>query len=253
MFFMNFKKEGLLGQKRVLWRVLACFGFLLTSVSIIVNIYVLPNSIYGEIGSFPYAGFIGNVVAALGFLLLIFFPQNFNIYSILFYLYGISNFLNKGNMLAILCIASSFSFMYCSGTLKKINIFASCSLVVFPFLCFFTQIKAGKEFFLVSLCHLCAAVLIFCVLFFLLFPYIRRYFNQKQQKRLCSPDFTEVDVQNLTKIQQGQKYEAIAINMNISTSSVKTMMVRLYRNLGVTTREEFLITYNNTEFVFEDK
>ena len=221
--------------------------------ALLINIFILQNGIHGDKNTVPYAGFIGNLIAFFCFLLLIFSPQNFNIYAVMFYLYGISNFLNNGSILGLFCIITSYCFMYCAGTFKKKNSFWILALVILPFACFLLQIKAGKEHFFISSCHYLATLFIFSLLYFLLIPYVRKHFSQKQKEFLSPPDFTEVDVVNLGKVQQGIKYDSIAFDMNVSGSSVKAMMIKLYRKLGVSTKEEFLVAFNNTEFVFLDE
>jgi len=245
------KKEVSSFPQKRLWKILACVGFAITAAALFINIFVVHNHIHGDPGTVPYAGFAGNIISFTCFFLLIFFPQNFKIYGIMFYLYGISNFLNNGNMLALFCTITSYAFMYCAGMLKKKNFVFILVLVLIPFICFLSQIASGKEQFLVSLALYTATLFIFSLLYFLLFPYIRKYFSQKQTEFLSAPDFSKEDVENLKKVQTGVKYEAIAIDKNVSGSSVKAMMVRLYRKLGVSTREEFLVAFNNTEFVFK--
>ncbi|MCQ2576133.1 MAG: LuxR C-terminal-related transcriptional regulator [Treponema sp.] len=68
---------------------------------------------------------------------------------------------------------------------------------------------------------------------------IEQYFNEDS--------FTDRDKQMLREVLSGCKYEEIAINHNLSLSSVKKRLAYLYKKVGVTNQIDFIIKFTGKD------
>ena len=62
------------------------------------------------------------------------------------------------------------------------------------------------------------------------------------------PQVTEQDIDWLNKVLAGTKYITIAMETNVSESSVKAQMLKLYKLLGTHSKSEFCAMYRNSRF-----
>jgi len=125
------------------------------------------------------------------------------------------------------------------------------AMVIF-FICSIAQIRlpkaelleSGEEFF-ISLSALLSMYLINRHLS----KRISKDINQEDQKEniedyFSQNNFTDRDKQMLLEVLSGCKYEEIALNHNLSLSSIKQRLGYLYRKLGVTCQIDFLIKFS---------
>lgn len=72
------------------------------------------------------------------------------------------------------------------------------------------------------------------------------------EKILEKDKFTERDIELLKRVLNGEKYNKIASIYNISESSIKAQLIKLYHQLGINSRTEFLTFYNGCTFILEN-
>jgi DNA-binding CsgD family transcriptional regulator len=63
-----------------------------------------------------------------------------------------------------------------------------------------------------------------------------------------NPQVTQQDVDWLNKVLNGTRYITIALEADVSESSVKAQMLKLYKLLGANSKSEFCAMYHNSKF-----
>lgn len=240
-------------DEKKLWRLLAAVGtvFTLCCCSVSVLQFVLERQ-YEISFARKYVSLAINIVAFAGFTFLVFKPLYFICYAMIFYVYGLGNIFDFGNILGALCILASFTFLYFAGFFKK---HFALKMVIFslpPIAMLWTQFfVSGTLPFLLSVMHILGATYIFSLVFNLLYPRIKESESIKKTKKLDPEMFSKQDVEFLTRVLAGEKYSKIAAVNNISESKVKARMLELYHFLEVKDRVEFIAIYKNAKFTTE--
>ncbi len=201
-----------------------------------------------------YDSLLTNLVAFGGFFYLLFKPVSFTGYALVFYFYGIGNFLDDGNVIASLCITLSFLFLHRSGFMKKKKVLKTCLLLIIPMWALILQyFRHNLVFFLLAFMHIVGTVFILYLAYVLLYSKIKELEHINNTKILSKEKCTQQDIEYLKRVRDGEKYGKIAQLYNISESKIKSRMVELYELLDVKTRSEFLLLYHNYEFQISEE
>lgn len=237
-----------------IWKTMAAVGIVLASVCLAVSClqYYLQKQDM-EFSADKYVGIIINVVFFFGFTYLNFEPMNWWVYAIVFYIYGCGNLIDDGNILGTFCIFSSFVFLYFKNFFKKKKIPKLICFLLLPLLCFFHQChKLETVNWLVSLMHIIGMIFLLSTILFLVYPHFTRNMLDDKIKYLSREDFSQQDIEWLTKVAAGAKYIQIAKDARVSESKVKLQMLELYKKLELKNRVAFLTVYSGYKFEFSE-
>lgn len=196
-----------------------------------------------------YLAIFINLFSFFGFITLIFYPTNFRIYFAVFYVYGVGNLLDRGNILGAMCIFVSILFFNRLGYFKKHKAIKIALLSILPTFALFTQIWTEEPvFFVISFFHICGLGVMIVVLYIFFYHQLSSIQNVHTSMAL-SPDIcTEDELDWLTMMSRGEKYISISKKYNVSESKVKQRMLELYKILDVRDKTEFLTVYHGCEF-----
>lgn len=236
-------------SQKKLWRLIAAAGFSISLINVVISIvqyYYMENNI----GIFARTvGLIINLMSTLFFSYLILNPFMFKIFAINFYIYGIGNFLDKGNLLGFICIVCSYYFFYADNFFREHKSFKISVFLILPTASLFQQFFTVSPLaFFVSTMHVIGGSLIFIIISLLYKMISQNELNEKKNIFLDSKTFTNQDLVFLEKVLAGTKYRDIAQLYEISESKVKNRMIEIYRILNVKDKTEFVTKFCNSKF-----
>ena len=196
-----------------------------------------------------YVAIFINLVSFFGFVALIFYPTNFNIHFIIFYIYGIGNLLDSGNILGALCIFIAALFFKRLGHLRKHRSLKTILLLIPPAAALFSQIYTqGAVHFLISVFHIVGLGIIIGVLYLFFYKQINSIQILRTSIEIPENECTDEELEWLSMLARGEKYISISKKFNISESKVKQRILELYKIIGVHDKMEFMTAYRSCQF-----
>ncbi|MDR0567797.1 MAG: hypothetical protein LBG87_01135 [Spirochaetaceae bacterium] len=190
---------------------------------------------------------------ALGFLLIV--PRQFYIYTGVFCFWGLSALVDGGKGTALLMYLLGLGFAYKQGffkTFRRVKVLASILLVIGAVS---LQYRYGASAILNTVLTWIALCMIGGLGYQLFLPELRKFFARVGEAEvpqcpssadtaLGELNFDDIDRTIAERISQGEKYERIAIDLNVSVPTVKRRAKRIFEEAGVADRREFLNRYS---------
>lgn len=239
-------------QKKI-WSIVSVAGTIVTFLCFCISIlqFFLDKQ-YSSFILLKYDSIIINTAAFLGFSYLIFSPLNYKVYGSLFYLYGIGNLLDNGNIIGLLCITLTFIFFNMIGFFDKYKYQKIVMLAIPAIVSLAIQfIRQGLVNFLVSIFHIIGAAFMGILILILYYPRLKKLGQTAYSVKIMdSKDCTQMELDWLKAVLEGKKYFQIAREFNVSESKVKARMLELYKLLEVHDKTEFITMYHNYTFTF---
>ncbi len=233
-----------------LWRVFAITGTLIMLVAFVISIMqYFSYRQHDTLFIVRYVSLVINTQLLAAFIYMIFNPLNFRVYAYAFYTFAVGNLIDNGNILAMVFLTAAAVFFYITGffdSKKKLKLI----LLLIP-LVLALAIQCYRNSFInfsISLMHMVAAAFIFSMLATLMYPEIKKLRSMHEVVYVDDPQVTEQDIDWLNKVLAGTKYITIAMETNVSESSVKAQMLKLYKLLGTHSKSEFCAMYRNSRF-----
>jgi hypothetical protein len=169
--------------------------------------------------------------------------------------YSITNSIGNANP------AYSIIFLELSAVLLWIRGFFNChkrikisGLILFYLITVLFYMRSGWAFFVTQLLDILQILLIsFCIIF-IIYEYMKAQAQSVKDKTLNIADYpetTERDAKWLTLVQQGVKYEAIAIDYELTLGTVQNRLNKIYHILETGDRIGFLSIYSNAQIVYQ--
>lgn len=232
------------------WKIIAKVGLAISIISLTISsLQYFQFRINEPFVPSKYVPVFINTVLFIGFIYLNFNPMNFRIYSGIFYIYGLGNLVDHGNVLAVTCLFVSALCLYFTGFFDEKKILKAVLLLIPAIICFALQVWEVKFIYsMISLMHIVGYILLMEIAYILIRPYLNLDSDEQKIKYLNSKTYTAQDMDWLTKVAAGYKYIEIAKEANVSESKVKAKMLELYTRLGAIDRVDFLSKYRNYRF-----
>ena len=237
------------------WRLVSVIICLLLLGSFFFRYLVLSTYEYSPIIVFGMSGLLipGITLIAL-MILLVIFPYHFYIHAVFCWGLGLLFLLDGGSTNALFMHLVSYIFLYRQGFFKKkalVKLICGGVLLLFVIL---TQLHFDLERFASNLPVYMNVALSPVIAGILLKPEIDwiKKRGRRMTLRLSPPRFTKKDALILEKIIQGEKYEAIAAEIQMPIGTLKRKIRNLFMKLQVSDRTLFLTLYAKHKVVFED-
>lgn len=142
--------------------------------------------------------------------------------------------------------------MWIRGFFKSLKALKISFLVLLYLIPELFCIRFGWDYFATRLFKILQIILVtFCIVF-LLYEYMKSQTVKDKVLNLADyPETTERDAKWLTLVQQGVKYEAIAIDYDLTLGSVQNRLNKIYHILETGDRIGFLSIYSGAEIVYK--
>lgn len=233
-----------------LWRVFAITGTLIMLVAFVISIMqYFSYKQHDELFIVRYASLFINTQLFAAFIYMIFNPLNFRVYAYAFYTFAVGNLIDNGNILAMVFLIAAAVFFYITGFFDKKRPHKIVLLLIPIGLALAIQCYRNSFInFSISLMHIVAAAFIFSMLATLMYPEIKKMRSLREVVYIDDPQVSAQDIDWLNKVLAGTKYITIALEANVSESSVKAQMLKLYKLMGAGSKSEFCAMYRNSRF-----
>jgi len=234
------------------WQIIDRAGALTSTVCCVISVFqYLVIKKYDAFPPIRYDSLIINFFALACFIYLAFFPLHFRAYAVLFYVYGVGNLLDNGNILGFLCIFVCTVFLFITDFFKSKKILKLILLYIAPIIAMcISGYNSGTINFLITIMHILGAIYMTGLVALVFYPRFREIEAHRTIKYINPSDCTPQELIWLQQVLNGTKYNAIALESHVSESKVKARMLELYKVLGVHDKTEFLTMYHNCEFDF---
>lgn len=221
-----------------------------------ILLYLTSHAFYDVFSLHNYSCFFGLFFGPVSLVILVFVmfnPEKLALFvpSLLFF--SISNSIGNSNpAFPIIFMELAALLLWIRGffkTHKTLKILALVLVYIIPLL---FGLRSGWKFFAAQLFDIVQIILITFCIFFILYEYMRA--QTATDKVLNLADYAETtkrDAEWLTLVQQGVKYEAIAIDFELTLGTVQNRLNKLYHLLETGDRIGFLSIYANAKIVYQ--
>ncbi len=217
-----------------------------------IEIYGLRTLINSKLEFFA---FVINCISIVLFFLIIIFPTKLGLMSLIPFLYGcIILLFEPANNMGVFIFGLSIITLYARGFFNKHKKTKNIIMLVVFLGLIISEIRFGKEIFLV--CFLeklaCSFILFLCLFFFQIYTF-DLFETTNSVKKLDIQKFPELqkrDAKWLAEIQNGVKYDALAFNSQMSIGSVKNRLKIIFCEIGVGDKQGFLNKYSDYEICY---
>jgi len=223
---------------------------------IAILLYLTAHAFYDVFVLHDYPCLFGLIFGPLSLVIIVFVmfnPEKLALFvpSLLFF--SVSNSIGNSNpAFPIIFMELAALLLWVRGffkTRRTLKIFALVLIYVIPLL---FSLRSGFKFFASQLFDIVQIILItFCIIF-ILYEYLKA--QTVPDKVLNLADYAETtkrDAEWLALVQQGVKYEAIAIDFELTLGTVQNRLNKLYHLLETGDRIGFLSIYSNAKIVYQ--
>lgn len=237
-------------RKNDFWRMVAIIGSILVIIAFALCYFVVPQELKKV---YLYVLIPVGVFLIYSVIHQLRFPLDLRIYV---YWVFIFSFLTVSYGFSAL----SLFIFYCAYLLgQRIRFFRKAAIIKLTVasLCYVAsalyQLRLNKQQLIDSFADFMMMLIALLAMHFIfqhLLKRIDRTAYEKSQKEdlagyMEQMEFSDRDKEILKEVLDGCKYEEIAINHNLSLSSVKKRLAFLYKKLGVTCQIDFIVKFSN--------
>ena len=223
---------------------------------ILLLLYLTGHAVYDVFFVRDFACIFGLVCGPLSIVVLsfvVFKPEKLALFVPPLLLYSISNSIGNANpAFPIIFIELAALLLWIRGffnTHRGIKITGLVLIYLIPML---FNLRFGLMPFLDQLLDILQIILVtFCTIF-ILYEYLKSQTVKDKVLNLADyPETTERDAKWLSLVQQGVKYEAIAIDYELTLGTVQNRLNKVYHILEIGDRIGFLSIYSNAQIIYK--
>jgi hypothetical protein len=236
--------DAIQGKRAVLvWRLAAVIICLTWVTDFLVRVFVLEPS-PRALDLLPFPAFLYcYAVAGILFIVSMFFPRELYLHGGLCWLWGLLRIIDGGSIAAVAVHALGYLFLLRRGLFRthlRTKVMVASLLFVAAFV---SQLRYGVWFLVDRGLQLFDFSLLAAVAVLLFYPVIRGS-REPLVLYLDAARFSVQDVAILQKVLSNEKYQSIASDYGLGTSTFKKRIGGLYAELGVQDRMDFMARYS---------
>ena len=227
-------------------------------IFIAILCYLTGHAVYDVFFCQNYGCILGLFSGPLSILILIFVilkPERLALFVPPLIFYSLTNAIGNANpAFTITFLELSVVLLWVRGFFKCHKAIKITSLVLFYLITVLLYLRSGWAYFAQQLLDILQILLIsFCVMF-IIYEYMKAQSQPAKDKVLNVADYpetTERDAKWLSLVQQGVKYEAIAIDYELTLGTVQNRLNKIYHILETGDRIGFLSIYSNAKIIYK--
>lgn len=224
---------------------------------IAILLYQTGHAVYDVFFLHDYPCIFGLIFGPLSLVILAFIiakPEKLALFVPSLLYFSITNSIGNSNpAFPVIFIELAALLLWVRGFFRCHKALKIACLLLLYLIPFFSGLRFGKEVFLERVYDTIQIIpLTFCIIY-ILFEYLKAQAQPLKDKVLNIADYpetTERDAKWLSLVQQGVKYEAIAIDYELTLGTVQNRLNKIYHILETGDRIGFLSIYSNTEIVY---
>ena len=223
---------------------------------VMILLYLTARAVYSVFIQHDYPCLIGLVFGPLSLVILgfVFFnPEKLALFvpSLLFF--SISNSIGNSNpAFPVIFMELAALLLWIRGFFKNHKALKITALVLVYIIPLLFSLRLGWNIFAAQLFDIIQIILITFSIIFILYEYLKTQSPKDKVLNIADyPETTERDAKWLELVQQGTKYEAIAIDYELTLGTVQNRLNKIYHILETGDRIGFLSIYSNAKIVFQ--
>lgn len=247
-----------MNNKLFFWRIVAIIATLIWSIVFLANKAYPPPDIGFSVVSLFITDIL-SVASIMASIVLIFFPMQFYIYSIMCCLWGLSNLIDIGSTNGILMYLLGCAFAYYKQffakrepkhePIKGLMLFAPL-LIVIAF-----EYRLGVDMVVSSILTLLFLGIFFVLMYFLVIdPFFvqRKIQHFKQLKKIDLSVLTAEELSIVKEVLEDKIFFAIGQDRNIGESGIKQQMSGIYKKLEIYNKAHLAQLYEEGNLIFPE-
>ena len=223
-----------------------------------ILLYLTGHAVYDVFICGNYGCIFGLICGPLSILILIFVilrPERLALFVPPLILYSFSNAMGNANpAFPVIFLELAVVLLWIRGFFNCHKAIKITGLILFYLLTVLLYLRSGWTYFVEYLLEILQLLLIsFCTIF-IIYEYMKAQSQPAKDKILNLADYpetTERDAKWLSLVQQGIKYEAIAIDYELTLGTVQNRLNKIYHILETGDRIGFLSIYSNAKVIFK--
>lgn len=218
--------------------------------------YLTGHAVFDVFLKQDYPCIFGLICGPVSIVILIFVirnPQKLALFVPPLILYSVSNAIGNANpAYPIIFLELAAILLWIRGFFnchKAIKISGMVLIYLIPVLLY---LRFGWAYFAEQLLEILQILLItFCIIY-IMYEYMKAQTTTDKILNIADyPETTERDAKWLTLVQQGVKYEAIAIDYELTLGTVQNRLNKIYHILETGDRIGFLSIYSNAKIIYK--
>lgn len=243
---------------KTIYRMIGCGGLVLLMSSLIMDITIILNGGTKDFTQeqifFLTLRFLINIISVFAFILIVIKPERCELFALISLIYTFSILISdNGNLIPVFMAILAVTVLVTRGffTKKKELKIIVLSVLYIAALC--SEIRFGKVDFIRSVLNNIAAFFISAISFIFIQKYIANISARFEPRILDLTKYDELDEQDkeiIKLLKEGQKYDWIAGNQKMATSTLKKHVRRIFQILDVSDLVEFHAEFGGREIIY---
>ena len=218
--------------------------------------YLTGHAVYDVFFRHYYGCIMGLISGPLSILILIFVvrkPERLALFVPPLIFYSLTNAIGNANpVFPVIFLELSAVLLWIRGFFNCHKRLKIAGLVLFYLITVLFYLRPGWDFFLSQLLDILQILMVTGCIIFIMFEYMKAQSVPDKVLNIAEyPETTERDAKWLTLVQQGVKYEAIAIDYELTLGTVQNRLNKIYHILETGDRIGFLSIYSNAQIVYQ--
>ena len=223
-----------------------------------ILLYLTGHAVYDVFFQHDLPCIFGLICGPISIAILIFVvirPEKLALFVPPLLLYSVSNAIGNANpAFPIVFLELAAVLLWIRGFFNSHKLVKICSLILIYLITLLLYLRFGAAYFTAQLLDILQILLITLCIIFIIYEYMKAQSLTIKDKILNIADYqetTERDAKWLTLVQQGIKYEAIAIDYELTLGTVQNRLNKIYHILETGDRIGFLSIYSNAKIIYE--
>ncbi len=223
---------------------------------ILLLIYLTGHAVYDVFFLHDYLCTVGLVCGPLSILILSFVvlkPEKLALFVPPLIFYSISNAIGNANpAFQIIFLELAVLILWIRGFFRPHRSLKIVGLILIFLVPMLFYMRLGWNEFSNQLLDILQIILVTSCTIFILYEYLKSQTVKDKVLNVADyPETTERDAKWLALVQQGVKYEAIAIDYELTLGTVQNRLNKVYHILEIGDRIGFLSIYSNAKIIYK--
>ena len=223
---------------------------------ILILLYLTGHAVYDVFYLHDYPCIFGLIFGPVSLVILCFIlakPEKLALFVPSLLYFSITNSVGDSNpAFPVILMELAVLLLWIRGFFRCHKTLKFCGLLLLYLVPFFTGLRFGKVFFFNRVFDTIQIIPITLCIIYILFEYLKTQSSKDKVLNLADyPETTKRDADWLNLVQQGVKYEAIAIDYELTLGTVQNRLNKIYHLLETGDRIGFLSIYSNAKIIYQ--
>lgn len=229
---------------------------LVSILFIAILLYLTGHAVYDVFFLHDYPCIFGLIFGPISLVILAFIiakPEKLALFVPSLLYFSITNSIGDSNpVFPVILMELAVLLLWIRGFFRCHKVPKIIGIIMLYLVPFFSGLRFGREIFFNRVFDVIQIIPITSCIIFILYEYMKSQSAEDKVLNIADyPETTKRDAQWLELIQQGVKYEAIAIDFELTLGTVQNRLNKLYHILETGDRIGFLSIYSNAKIIYQ--